>query len=449
MLIWKANTENTSPPVDFAKKENTCKEMVEMPDNKEQNYAFVIDGEGKPLSPTLANKAWYMVRVGKATLVRQYPLTIQLKRVILKEDIDDTAIVCGIDDGSKEVGVALVQKCKTKNKVIFKAVILQRQDVSKKMETRKGYRKNRRSEKKYRPNRFDNRGASKRKGRIPPSIKQKKEAIIRTVKRLNKHIRINKIILEDVAIDIRRLTEGRELYKWEYQKSNRLDENLRKATLYRDNLTCQMCSATDTMLEAHHINPKKYNGADSIYNLITLCSKCHDKVTVNELDYAEEFYAKIEGRKLNLKSAMHVMQGKHWLREELSKIAKLEITTGGDTANKRIDYDIEKSHSNDAICINGLLPVDTVAIKEYTIKPLRKKSKAKIQGLKGFRQRDLVKYIKRNGTEIIAYITSLRIKNNKSKSKVCNITTLAGETLRGYGFRNLTLLDRPNKIMFA
>ncbi|WP_248626938.1 RRXRR domain-containing protein, partial [Natroniella acetigena] len=95
-----------------------------------KQYAFVIDGEGKQLSPTKANKAWILIRKEKAKLITRYPLTIQLKRVIPKEEIDDSQITLGIDDGSKYVGFALVQKCKIKNKVIFKATMSQRQDVS-------------------------------------------------------------------------------------------------------------------------------------------------------------------------------------------------------------------------------------------------------------------------------------------------------------------------------
>ncbi|GAB6137831.1 RNA-guided endonuclease IscB [Halanaerobaculum tunisiense] len=412
-------------------------------------YAFVLDSQGKMLDPTKAKKAWYLIRKEKADLVEEYPLIIQLKKKIPKNQINTDQIVLGIDDGYDKVGFALVQKCKTKNKVLFKAEMKQRQDVSKKIEERKGYRRYRRSHKRYRAKRFNNRSASKRKGRIPPSIKQKKQTILRVVNYFNKYIKIDKIILEDVAIDIRKLTESRELYNWEYQQSNRLDENLRKATLKRDNYKCQLCGATDTILEAHHIIPQRDNGADSIYNLITLCRSCHkEKVNNNEYKYKDHFLTIIDSKELNFKAPMHVMQGKTWLRERLSRIANLEITTGGDTANKRIDYDIEKTHSNDGICITGLLSVDNLNIKEYFIKPLRKKSKAKIKELNSFKHRDLIRYTKRNGETYTGYITSLRIKNNKYNSKVCNFTTLDGaKTFRGYGLTNLTLINRPKGLM--
>lgn len=413
------------------------------------NYAFVLDNQGQMLDPTKTKKAWYLIRQGKAELVEEYPLIIQLNRAVSSSQINNDEIVLGIDDGVKYIGFALLQDCKTKNKVLFKAKMKQRQDVSSKMEERSDYRRYRRLHKRYRPERFDNRSASKRKGRLSPSIKQRKQAILRVVKYLSKYIRLDKIVLEDVAIDIRKLTEGEELYSWQYQESNRLDENLRKATLKRDDYTCQLCGVEDTILHAHHIMPVRDGGADSIYNLITLCADCHNnKVDGNEYEYKEQFLTKVEGKELDLKPAMHVMQGKSWLREKLSTMAKLEITTGGDTANRRIDYNIEKTHSNDAICITGLLPIDRLDIKEYFIKPLRKKKASKIDSLGDYKHRDVIRYTKRNGTTYLGYITALRVKNNKYNSKVCNFTTLDGEkTFRGYGLGNLTLVNRPQGLM--
>jgi hypothetical protein len=84
---------------------------------KTTNYAFVLDAEGKQLSPTKEQKAWYKIRKGQAKLVSKYPLTIQLNKVIPEEDICKDEVRCGIDDGGLHVGIAIVQKCKTKNKV--------------------------------------------------------------------------------------------------------------------------------------------------------------------------------------------------------------------------------------------------------------------------------------------------------------------------------------------
>ena len=124
----------------------------------------------------------------------------------------------------------------------------------------------------------------------------------------------------------------------------------------------------------------------------------------------------------NLNYAQHVMIGKKWLREQLSKLGTLTLTTGGDTANKRIDWNIEKSHSNDAICITGLQP-DTCNVKEWTIKPMRRQSKAKADNVLGINHRDLVEYTFRNGETHRGYVTALYPGQNainfQSSTKHC------------------------------
>ena len=57
----------------------------------------------------------------------------------------------------------------------------------------------------------------------------------------------------------------------------------------------------------------------------------------------------------------------------MSKLGKLVLTTGGDTSNKRIDWNIDKTHSNDAICITDLEVSSSLCnIKDWIIKPICK-----------------------------------------------------------------------------
>ena len=411
--------------------------------NKQQEYCFVIDCKGKQLSPTSINNAWFLIRKERAKLINKYPMTIKLNKEVKNEDIDESTFIFGIDDGSIHVGTAIVQECKTKNKVIFKGTIEQRKDVKDLMATRRGYRRHHRNHKRYRKARFNNRSSSKRKCRLTPSIKQKKDAILRVIVRLSKYITIHRFVLEDVQIDIRALQDGK-LYRWQYQRSNRLDENLRIATLMRDDYSCQECGKKDCMLEAHHIVPRRLKGSNSIGNLITLCDSCHDKTEGNEEKFIKKYQDKINGKSIRFEYAQHVMQGKNYLRQELGKIAELELTIGSETANKRIDWVIEKSHSNDAIVICGLkVNQDQCDIKDLIIKPMRRQSKAKCGEIAGFRHRDFVKYTKKNGESYIGYITALN--NDKRK---CNFTTLTGKTFRSYGLKSLSLIWRFDKIYF-
>ena len=399
------------------------KGWLEMTENKEKEYAFVIDVNGKKLAPCNVNKAWILIRKGKARLIQKYPMVIQLKYSI--DSNVDTEIICGIDDGSKHVGIALVQKCKTHNKPIFKGTIELRQDVKKLMEQRKGYRRYKRNHKRYRKARFNNRSSSKRTGRIAPSILQKKQSIIRVVNKLNKFINISEFHLEDVAIDIRALSEGKRLYRWQYQKSNRLDENIRKAVILRDDCKCKECGKSNCVLEVHHIVPRRLKGGNNLGNLITLCSKCHQKTEGKEEEFIDHYQQMINGKNIRFDYAQHVMQGKTWLRNELSKLGKLVLTTGGDTSNKRIDWDINKTHSNDAICITDLEVSSSLCnIKDWIIKPMRKKSKAKTDNVLGFKHRDIVEYTYKNGDARRGYITALYPQlyalSFKSPTKHCN-----------------------------
>lgn len=387
-------------------------------------YCFVLDYDGKPLSPTKENKGWYLIRKGRATLEKKYPMTIRLNKKIKDEDVDKSNIHVGVDDGSKHVGLSIVQEGQKRNKVVFKSTIELRQDVKKLIENRRGLRRYKRYHKRYRPCRFNNRKSSKNKGRIAPSIKQKKQSIIRIVKELNKYIRINQIHLEDVAIDTRALTDGYKTYKWQYQKSNRLDENIRKATIIRDNNTCQMCKKSNIMMEVHHIVPKRLNGSNSIHNLITLCKSCHKKITGKEEQYIDILQSIIGNKNFNfLNHASHVMIGKSYLQQELSKIAYLRLTTGGDTANKRIDWDVDKSHSNDAVVVTNLIPSKDLNIEEYIVKPIRRKSKAIYDNVNGIKHRDIVEYTYRNGEKHRGYVTGLRPSRNainfQSPTKHC------------------------------
>ena len=124
------------------------------------------------------------------------------------------------------------------------------------------------------------------------------------------------------------------------------------------------CGKVKTRFEVHHITPREAGGADTISNLITLCPACHARTFGRELQFANRYYVMIgsavhvEG----LDDAQRVMQGKHWFREQLQQRGTLSLTTGADTANKREDWNIVKTHANDAVCITDLEP-DSIDIE--------------------------------------------------------------------------------------
>ena len=137
-------------------------------------FCFVVDQKGNKLSPTKVRKAWFLIRKNRATLVNKFPMVIQLSKEVNEEEIDCSVLHYSIDDGSKYVGIAIVQECKTKNKPVFKGTMELRLDVKDKIDVRRRYRRYKRSHKRYREERFDNRSSSRRTERVAPSILQRK-----------------------------------------------------------------------------------------------------------------------------------------------------------------------------------------------------------------------------------------------------------------------------------
>ena len=55
---------------------------------------------------------------------------------------------------------------------------------------------------------------------------------------------------------------------------------LREQVLARDLYTCQVCKLISDQLEVDHIIPLSKGGDDSMLNLQTLCSICHERKTL-------------------------------------------------------------------------------------------------------------------------------------------------------------------------
>lgn len=185
------------------------------------SIVFVIDSEGNPLLPTHPARSRKLLRENKARIKSVVPFTIQLNRKI---DKPIGKFIVGIDDGAKYVGIA-VKNNKT-NIVVFHGQLKHRQDVSKKMEARKNYRKNRRRKLRYRQPRFSN-----RIGRtLQPSIRQRKDCIIRVIKDLRKCLNIIEVKVEEVSFNQNKVRYKRYFSLVQIGK-NYLKENIQKLGL--------------------------------------------------------------------------------------------------------------------------------------------------------------------------------------------------------------------------
>jgi len=162
---------------------------------------FVVDAEGKPLLPTHPARARKLLREGRAKVIQVVPFTIQINRII---ENPVGSFVAGVDDGSKYVGVVIIND-KT-NEVVFRGGIRLRQDVKRLMKQRSDYRRSRRTRKlRYRQPRFSNRKGCK----IVPSIKCRKDSILRFLKDMMKRVNIIKVIVEEVKFNHFRFRFGK------------------------------------------------------------------------------------------------------------------------------------------------------------------------------------------------------------------------------------------------
>ena len=359
---------------------------------------YVLKKNGQPFMPTSRfGKVRRLLKEGKAKVVRREPFTIKL----LYEPETDVVqeCYCGVDTGSKHVGVAVVGN----DKVLYQSQTELRSDIKKKMGARRAFRRNRRNRKtRYRKPRFLNRKNSIREDRLPPSVKHKVQAHIDEIEFCKKILPISdeNLILEvsqfDTALMKNPSLMDEKIKHWGYQKGfNYGYSPRRKAVLHRDNYTCQCCGKKKCRLEVHHIIFRSNGGTDNEENLITLCTDCHKGV------HASTVVLNKKPKKMNLKHATHMSIIRSWL---LKKYPDAIETFGFVTSENRNHLNLEKDHYIDACVIaSGGLEVKEldaifynrrVSKGDYQLtKGARGEQKLPTGKICGFRKFDKVRYL--------------------------------------------------------
>lgn len=305
---------------------------------------YVLKQNGQPFMPTERfGKVRRLLKEGKAKVVRREPFTIRL----LYEPETDVVqeCYCGVDTGSKHIGVAVVSD----DKVLYQSQTELRDDIKQKMDNRRMYRHNRRSRKtRYRKQRFLNRRNSIREDRLPPSVRHKVQAHIDEIEFCKKILPVSDLILEvsqfDTALMKNPSLMNEKIRHWGYQQGfNYGYSSRREAVLHRDNYTCQCCGKKNCRLEVHHIKFKSNGGTDDEENLITLCKECHDRVHAGTV-----VLDKKPKKSKGLKHATHMSI----IRSQLLKEYPDAIETFGFvTSENRNHLNLPKDHYIDACVI--------------------------------------------------------------------------------------------------
>lgn len=296
---------------------------------------YVLNKEGKPLMPCKPVIARLLLKEGKAKCVRQTPFTIKLL-------VDTTEykqeVIAGMDTGSKTIGCAATAN----GKVIYQSEVQVRQDVSKKMEQRRMYRRNRRGRKtRYRKARWQNRSSMRKTERLAPSIKSKIDSHLREKKFVESILPVSKWKVETANFDIHKISNP-EVGRGDYQNGNQKGfYNIKAYVLHRDGYQCQKCKTKKGKLHVHHIIFRSNGGTDAPSNLIVLCSNCHDKLHNGKFE--------IKGIRSKTKHATEIGIVKAQLKKQFGDF---EETFGHETKFKREQVlQLPKSHYNDAVAI--------------------------------------------------------------------------------------------------
>ena len=360
--------------------------------------AYVLDINSNPLMPMSSFKrVRKLLKNNKAKVVRREPFTIRLLYETKTNVVQ--SITLGVDTGSSKVGLAAI----TNNAVVYAAEVEIRNDISKKMDARRGHRRSRRIRKtRYRKARWLNRKNSIKKDRFSPTMISKINSHIREIEFVKSILPIKHLILETGTFDMALMNHANEAFNrhWGYQKGlNYGFKNAQEATFNRDNYTCQHCKKRVGTFNAHHIVYRRNGGADTLDNLITLCEECHKKLHNGEL---KVFESKLKGkRKGTLKHATQM----NIIRVQLLKIYPKALETFGFiTKENRQLLGLPKLHVIDACVIASqgkkfdwdlwYFKKKHVAKGDYQLtKGIRGERKIPTVKICGFRKFDKVKYL--------------------------------------------------------
>ncbi|WP_084071254.1 RNA-guided endonuclease IscB [Desulfocicer vacuolatum] len=378
---------------------------------------FVLNQKKEPLMPCKPSKAKRLLKEGKAKVINRMPFTIKL---IFGSSGYKQPVIVGMDTGSKVIGCAAIAN----NQVVYQSEIQIRQDVSKKMQVRKNYRRTRRGRKtRYRPARWANRASMKKKGRLAPSIKSKVESHLREKVFVESLLPVTEWIVETASFDIHKINNPNVNGK-SYQDGNQKGfYNIKAYILSRDNYKCQSRQKVEhsKKLNVHHIVFRSKGGTNTPDNLITLCENCHKNL------HAGKF--KLKTGKSRTKHAAEL----GIVKSQLKNYWDFKETFGYETKYFREQIlKLDKTHYLDAVAICGQADVkllDKIFHKKHIpsgdyqlTKGKRSEKKIPTGKLFGLRKFDLIRTSKAvgfiKGKRSSGYFALMDIFNNTLTASV-------------------------------
>jgi 5-methylcytosine-specific restriction endonuclease McrA len=329
---------------------------------------YVLNMRGQPLMPTTPRRAKWLLKDGKATVKKRCPFTIQLRYATGE---NKQSIKLGVDIGFKNIGFS----ANTAKLEVISGTVTVRQDVSKQIDEKRRYRRNRRGRLGYRPPRFNNRTRPEKW--LAPSIQHKQDSHIRFVEKLETLLPITFKKVEVTNFDAHKMQHP-EITGIEYQQGTLQGYEVREYLLDKWGRKCAYCDKIDVPLQVEHIIPKSRGGTDRVSNLTLACKKCN----VNKGNQtAEEFgYPHLQQQTKKPLKATACLNNIRWrIVEQLDA----EYTYGYVTKYERNKLGLEKSHVNDAFVIAG--GTDQERCRPYQVIQVRRNNRSLQKNRKGFK----------------------------------------------------------------
>lgn len=342
---------------------------------KATTLVYVLNQDGSPLMPCKPAKARHLLEAKKAEVVIRTPFTI---RVLWECERNVEEVILKIDVGYSRAGLSVA----TEKKELFSAEVELRNDVSRKLSERRMYRRNRRNRLWYREPRFSNR--RRKEGWLAPSIQHKLDAYISLVGKIKVLLPLSQIIVEVAKFDTQKMVNS-EISGIDYQHGTLFGYEVWEYLLEKWGHKCAYCGKENTQLEKEHIIPKGRDGTNRVSNLTISCHKCNQNkgnMTAEEFGHPE--VQKMAKETLKQAAFMNTVRWKLVNKlKELYPYVEIKHTYGYITRYNREKLGLEKSHINDAFCIEGTNSQERA--KPFKITKTRRNNRSLQTNRKGFK----------------------------------------------------------------
>ena len=425
--------------VDNIGEENQLRSNTER-QNSEEVFVYVVNMNGKTLMPTTPRKARLLLKEKKAQVIRRHPFTIQLSHQT--EEAKQPIILC-IDAGYSTVGFSAISE----QKELLAGELILRKDVSKKLDERRMYRRNRRNRLWYRKPRFNNRVSSKKKDWMAPSIIHKLESHIRLVAKIKQFLPITKTIVEVASFDIQKL-QNPAIQGIEYQQGSLFGYTVKNYLLEKWGHQCVYCKKKSIPLEIEHIIPKSRGGTNRIDNLTIACQKCNLKKG-NKLssEYSPKLRAIIIKINQQAKKTYKTATFMNMMRKQLVKRLNCRFTYGDHTKYHRSKIGLSKSHVNDAFVIAG--GNKHSRSQSFDVKQIRRNNRCLQLNRKGFKPSIRKQRYSYQPNDLVRYNNDFyRVKGVFSYGKWVRLVNTLGKTINS-NIKNVEMIKYGKGIQFT